>query len=183
MYGEPIIKHTNKNAIIIRPHWQYHVKRCGTRRARQWCDGSKRAPPLLHAFALRCSSCVEHPIQHVFLAISANLDLKIYGGDAKNVSAHSPAPSVLTFVTIDKQYADWYKFKFGRRIDLARVLPVMRARQGHPESGKLWEKHINNILFSKERNFKTTTHNQTIYKTISTRESLFSYCDKLITLL
>ena len=42
----------------------------------------------------------------------------------------------------------------------------MRARQGHPESGKLWEKHINNILFSKERNFKTTTHDQTIYKTI-----------------
>ena len=34
MYGEPIIKPTDKNAIILWPHWQYHVKRCGTRRAR-----------------------------------------------------------------------------------------------------------------------------------------------------
>ena len=42
----------------------------------------------------------------------------------------------------------------------------MRALQVHPESGKLWEKHINNILFSDELNFKTTTHDRTIYKTI-----------------
>jgi len=42
----------------------------------------------------------------------------------------------------------------------------MRALQGHPESGKLWEKHINNIHFSDELNFKTPTHDQTIYKTI-----------------
>ena len=42
----------------------------------------------------------------------------------------------------------------------------MRALQGHPESSKLWEKHINNIMFSNEHNFKTTTHDWTIYKTI-----------------
>ena len=166
MYVELIIKPTDKNAIILRPHWQYHVKRCGTRRARQCCDGSKRAAPLLHALALTYSSCVEHPIQQLFLAISANLDLKIYGGDAKDAFAHSPAPSVPTFVTIDDQYADWYKFKFRKQIDRVRVLPVLRALQGHPKSGKLWEKHINNILFSDELNFKTTTHDRTIYKTV-----------------
>ena len=112
MYGESIIKPTARNAIILRPHWQYHVKQCGTRRSRQRCDSSKRAAPILHALALTYSSCVEHPIQRLFLAISANLDLKIYGGDAKDAFAHSPAPSVSTFVTIDDQYADWYKFKF-----------------------------------------------------------------------
>ena len=52
MYGEPIVRPTDRNAIILRPHWQYHVKRCGTRRARQCCDGSKRADFLLHALAL-----------------------------------------------------------------------------------------------------------------------------------
>ena len=83
----------------------------------------------------------------MFLAISAYLDLKIYGGDAKDAFAHSPAHSVPTFVTIDDQYSDWYKFKFGRQIDHDRVLPVLRALQGHLKSGKLWEKHINNILF------------------------------------
>ena len=91
---------------------------------------------------LTYSSCVEHPIQRLFLAISANLDLKLYGGDAKDAFAHSSAPSVPTFVTIDDQYSDWYKFKFGKRIDPAQVLPVLRALQGHPESGKLWKKSI-----------------------------------------
>ena len=162
MYKELIVKPTDKNAVILCPHQQYRVKQCGTRRARQCCDGSKRATPLLHALALTYSSCVEHPIQCLFLATSANLDLKIYGGDAKDVFAHSPLPSVPTFVTIDEQCADWYKFKFGRRIDQARVLPIMRALQGHPESGRLWEKHINNVLFSKELNFKTTTHDRTM---------------------
>ena len=78
------------------------------------CDGSKRAVPLLHALAQTYFSCVEHPVQLLFLAISANLDLKIYGGDAKDAFAHFPALSVPIFVIIDDQYADWYKFKFGR---------------------------------------------------------------------
>jgi len=40
------------------------------------------------------------------LAISANEDLKIYGGDAKDAFAHSPAPDVPPFATIDDQFAD-----------------------------------------------------------------------------
>ena len=48
----------------------------------------------------------------------------------------------------------------------SNVLDYRPLQQGHPESGKLWEKHINNIMFSDELNFKTTTHDQTIYKTI-----------------
>jgi len=35
--------------------------------------------------------------------------------------------------------------------------------QGHPKSGRLWEIHINAILTSPELNFKTTTHDCTIY--------------------
>ena len=35
MYGEPVVKPSDKNAIILHPYWQYHVERCGTRRARQ----------------------------------------------------------------------------------------------------------------------------------------------------
>ena len=60
---------------------------------------------LLHALVQTYSSCVEYPIQWLlYLAIRANLDLKIYGGDDKDAFAHSPLPSVPTFVTIDEQY-------------------------------------------------------------------------------
>ena len=135
MYGEPIARPIDINTIILRPHWQYHIKYCGTRRARQCCNGSKQAAPILHALALAYSSCVEHPIQHLFFAISAQLNLKIYGGDAKDNFVHSPGPVVPTYMSIDEVYAEWYEHKFGKKLNRSMVLPVLRALQGHPESG------------------------------------------------
>ena len=73
MYGEPVVRPSN--AIVLHPHWQYHVKRCDTRRSRQCCDNARRAAQLLYTLALTDSSCVEHPVQRLFLAISANEDL------------------------------------------------------------------------------------------------------------
>ena len=68
-------------------------------------------------------------------------------------------------MTIDNQYYDWYFHKFNKKLDRSRVLPVLRALQGHPESGKLWEHHINNILLGTALNVKHTTHDRTIYQT------------------
>ena len=65
---------------------------------------------------------------------------------------------------IDNQYYEWYLFRFGMKLDKSRVLPVLHALQGHPESGKLWERHINNFLMGLELNFKHTTHDRTIYQ-------------------
>ena len=163
MFGEPIAPPIDPKTIILRPHWQYHIKRCGTRRARLCCNGSKYAAPLLHELALTYSSCVEHPIQRLFFAIAANLNLKVYGGDAKDAFAHSPGPDMNTYLAIDDAYAEWYKRTFTKSIDRSHVLPINRALQGHPESGRLWEIHINAILTSPELNFKTTTHDRTIY--------------------
>jgi len=47
-----------KSAVILRPHWQYVVKRSGVRRSRMCCNGSKKAVPQLHAVASTWSSCV-----------------------------------------------------------------------------------------------------------------------------
>ena len=66
MFGKPLLLNKHKKDIILRPHWQYNVKRDGTRRARLCCNGSKYAAPILHALATTYSSCVEHPIQGVF---------------------------------------------------------------------------------------------------------------------
>ena len=40
---------------------------------------------------------------------------------------------------------------------------MKHATQGHPESPRLWEKHINKIL--KKLHFTNTTHEQNIYTT------------------
>ena len=163
MYGLPVDR--PPGAVVLRPHWNYTLKRDGTRRSRNCCDGSKRAAPLLHAIASTYSSCVEQPVQRLFFALAAHKGYQVFGGDAQDAYAHSPPPEVPTFVTIDDQYADWYETRFNKPLDRTKVLPVMHALQGHPEAGKLWEKHINSILHGPELNFKSTTHDKTIYRT------------------
>ena len=66
---------------------------------------------------------------------------------------------------LDDQYCEWYNKKFSSKLHPSRVLPVLCTLQGHPESGKLLEKHISKILCSTELNFKSTTHDHSIYKT------------------
>ena len=72
MYGQPIT--LPQNCVLLRPHWQYHVKRSGIRRSRQCADGSKRSAPILHAIVDSYSACVNQPVQRLFFALSAILN-------------------------------------------------------------------------------------------------------------
>ena len=71
-----------------------------------------------------------------------------------------------TYLAIDDACAEWYKQTFAKVINRSHVLPIKQALQGHPESGQLWEIHINKILQSLELGFKTTNHDRTIYTAI-----------------
>jgi hypothetical protein len=64
-------------------------------------------------------------------------------------------------------------------LDRNIVLPVLHALQGHPESGKLWKEHINNILTLPELNFQSTIVQFTMARL---RENASYCCDKLMTL-
>ena len=159
VFGKPI--DVPKNAIFLRPHWKYANNRNGTRRYRQLFYGSRRAATVLIQLTLAYSSCVEHPVQRLFLAIAAHLYLLIYGSDASDAFTHIPGPYVLTFLSIDDQFDDWYRHKFGNYIDRYRLLPVLKALQCHPEPGRLWESLINHIL--NRMGFTTDTHDRTIH--------------------
>jgi hypothetical protein len=161
MFGTPVPR--PRGAIVLRSHWQYHIKRDGTRRARNCCDGSPRAAPTLHRLVQTYSSCVEQPVQRLFFALCALLGFVVYGGDAKDAFAHSPPPNIPTFVAIDDAYFEWFLLRFGIRLNRDYVLPVCHALQGHPESGRLWEAHINAILSSPSFGFRSTTHDRSIY--------------------
>ena len=56
MHGKPVAR--PENAIVLRPHWQYQIKRDGTRRSRNCCDGSPRSAPAMKGIASTYSSCV-----------------------------------------------------------------------------------------------------------------------------
>ena len=101
MFGDPVdISTLDKDAIILRPHWNYTIKKDGTRRSRLCGDGSKRAAPKLHDVAATWSSCVELPIQRMFLAICALKNLQIYGADVVDAYSHSPAEEE-TYLKVD----------------------------------------------------------------------------------
>ena len=138
------------------------VKRDGQRRSRQCCDGSKRAAPRLHALAQTYSACVEKHVQRLFLSLAAKDNLIIYQGDASDAYTHSPPPTVDAYLSIDDQYADWYKKRFGTSINRQKVFKIQHTLQGHPEAGRLWQHHIDDILTNK-MGFKNTVHDKTIY--------------------
>jgi hypothetical protein len=171
MYGEPV--YAPSNAIILRQHWVYTLKADGTRKARNCCDGSYRAAPILHGTAKTYASCIEQPCMRLFFALASLYGLSIYGADATNAFANSPPPAVPTFVAIDDAYADWYLERFGITLDRTMVLPVQHALQGHPESGYLWELTINSILTS--LGFSSTTHERNLYRA-TIQDSLVLVC-------
>ena len=58
-----------KNAGILRPHWNYIVKRSRMRQSRQCCNRSNFSAPLLHAMVSTWSSYAELPIQWIFIGL------------------------------------------------------------------------------------------------------------------
>ena len=169
MFLKPI--DSPNNSILLKPHCKYYIKIHGNCIAIQLCDSSKIVAPMLIEFTLAYSSCVEHPVQRLLIFIADHLDLCIYGGDASDAFAHIPVPSVPKFVSIDNQFADWYRHKFGNNIDREKVLHVLRSLQGNPGSGRLLESPINQIL--KIMGFYTTTHDKDISKSLLEKLSIF----------
>ena len=86
----------------------------------------------------------------------------MYGGDAHDAYAHAPAPEMMTHLTIDDAYFEQYKIKTDKSLNPCFVLPVLHSLQGHPESGKMWMKLIDQILI-KDLGFTTTTKDPSLY--------------------
>ena len=124
------------------------------------CNGSKKAVLQLHAVASTWSSCVEL-VQQLFMNLYVNMDLTIYSANATDACAPLPAPNN-TYLAIDYAYAEWYFDKYKKPIGKQMVLLVKHVLQGHPKSGKMWMKMIDNILIN-QLGFRTTTHDCCIY--------------------
>ena len=71
---------------------------------------------MLHAIAKTHSSCVEQPVQQLFIALSAQLGHVLFGGGAKDAFAHSPPPERPTFAQTDDT------MPIGVRMNLANLL-------------------------------------------------------------
>ena len=131
-------------------------------KARCTCNGGKRygkAVTLAETYA----TCVAQPACRLFWAITASEGLISIGADAGNAFAEAPPPVEPFYMMIDAQFNEWWVESLGNPpIPPGYVLPVQHALQGHPESPRLWEIHIHNIIVQHLK-FVPTTHEKCLY--------------------
>jgi hypothetical protein len=86
----------------------------------------------------------------------------VYGADVLNAFAESPLPKQGFFIYPDQAFHDWWVNKRGKSlIPEGHIISVLGAMQGHPESPRLWEKHINQNLW--DIGLTPTIHKPCIY--------------------
>lgn len=160
MFSDPMPLPSNANAL--RMLWTYLLKICGTRKSRMVCNGSTRQKgtvTLGHTYA----NSLEAASERLFWSIVAQEGLLAIGADVSNAFAEAPPPKAPLYLYIDDTYREWWTEHLGNPPIPAHcnVVRVHNAIQGHPESPRLWEKHIHQIL--KELGLRATTHAPCMY--------------------
>lgn len=160
MFSEPMPLPSNSNAL--RMLWIYLQKHNGTRKSRMVCNGSPRQKGTImlgHTYA----NSLEAASERLFWAITAQENLIAVGADVSNAFAEAPPPKAPLYMYIDDTYRKWWTEHLGQPPIPAdcNVVRVNNAIQGHPESPRLWEKHIHHILTI--LGLRATTHSPCMY--------------------
>ena len=79
-----------------------------------------------------------------------------------NAFAETPAPKAHLYLKVDVAYKNWWFNKTGIKLEGDYYVKVKHAIQGHPESPRLWQLFIDDILA--KIGFHATTHEPCIYR-------------------
>jgi dUTP pyrophosphatase len=167
MFSTPMPLPINANALHML--WRYNLKACGTKKCRMVCNGSpgqKGTVTLGHTYA----NALDAASERLFWAIVASENLIAIGADVSNAFAEAPAPKAPLYLYIDDAFREWWVNHLGKEPipSDCTVVRVHNAIQGHPESPRLWEKHIDGIL--KALGLTPATHEPCLYSGFYTGE-------------
>eukprot|EP00986_Skeletonema_menzelii_P015723 scaffold12494_cov159-Skeletonema_menzelii.AAC.1 len=167
MFGQPVARQSHMS--IFHLLWTYTVKTVDNRKkARCVCDGSSRGGQvriLDHTYA----NGLEHTGARIFYSVAAAENLVVYGADVTNAFGEAGAPKQGFYVQPDAAFRSWWEEHLGNPpIPDGHVIPVHKALQGHPESPRLWEKHIDKIL--RNLGLTPTVHEPCLYSGIINNE-------------
>jgi hypothetical protein len=160
MFGQPCPM--QKKDAVFNLIWTYVVKvEDGRKKARCTCDGSTRGGAVRVLDHTHANS-IDQTGSRIFYALSAVENLLVFGSDVSNAFGEAPPPKQGFFIRPDKAFHGWWKSKGRPPIPDGYVIPVQAAMQGHPESPRLWEKHIDKIL-RRKLHFRPTIHEPCLY--------------------
>jgi len=142
--------------------WTYFLKLCGTRKIRMVCKGNPRQKgtvTLGHTYA----NALDAASKGLFWWIVAEEGLIAIEADVTNAFTEAPPPKAPLYLYIDDSFREWWTEHLGNPPipQACNVVRVHKAIQGHPESPRLWEKHIDKIL--KELGLQLTTHEPCLF--------------------
>lgn len=159
MFGDPMSLPRGSGASFML--WNFMVKMCGTKKARMVFDGARNREYTTSGYTY--ANSVDAPSERLFWALVAKLGLTAIGADVSNAFAEASGPVEPVYMYIDDTYREWWTVHKGRPPipNDCNVVRVWKAIQGHPESPRLWERHIDNIL--RQAGFKPTTHEPCLY--------------------
>ena len=160
MFGDPV-KPPSQEAIFNLV-WSYVEKVLdGRKKARCTADGSARNG-MVRVLDQTYANCIDHTGARIFYAASAVENLIIFGSDVSNAFGEAPPPKQGCFIRPDRAFHDWWVLHLGNPpIPQGFVIPILAAIQGHPESPRLWEKHVDRIL--RHIGFLPTVHEPCLY--------------------
>jgi dUTP pyrophosphatase len=160
MFSDPLALPMDCSASFML--WTFVFKMDGTKKARMVCDGARNrtATSLGHTYA----NSLNAPSERLYWALTAMQGLIAVGADVSNAFAEAPPPQAPLYMYIDEAFRDWWTNHKGRPPipKECNVVQVCKAIQGHPESPRLWEKHIDLIL--RDMGFTPTRHEPCLYR-------------------
>ena len=150
--------------------WVYLIKTDGRKKARCVANG---APHLKGTITLAntYAACLEQAACRLFWAIAAIKNKLVFGSDAVNAFAEAPPPKSPLFLKVDAAYINWYRNKHNVTLPENSYVRVLQAIQGHPESPRLWNLHIDSIL--SKMGYSPTTHEPCIYIKYTSTETIY----------
>ena len=161
MFSSPTKLPTQHGINVLAMIWVYLIKTCGRKKARCVANGNphqKGSVTLANTYA----ACLEQAGARIFWATCAAKNKIVYGADMSNAFAEAPAPKAPLYLKVDIAYKNWWYNKTGEQLEGDYYVKVQHAIQGHPESPRLWQLFIDNIL--SKIGFRATTHEPCVYK-------------------
>ena len=141
--------------------WVYIIKVDGRYKARCVANGAPHLKGSL-TLAQTYAACLEQSGCRIFWSLCAAKNKTIYGADVANAFAEAPPPKSRLWLKIDDAYRNWWKHKHHEDLPPESYVECHHAIQGHPESPRLWQLHIDSILL--RLGFNPTHHEPCIYR-------------------
>jgi hypothetical protein len=163
MFGPPTL--VDNDAAVFHTVWTYNVKALDhCKKARCICNGSPRAAKAI-ILDKTYTNCVKQTSSRMFYGITAAENLLVYGANVSNTFAEAPPPKQGFYMYPDHAFHEWWeRHLLQLLLNPGEVIPVLSAMQGHLESPRLWEKHVDSILH--DIGLTPTVHKPCLYSGI-----------------